>query len=53
MSISPDQSTDINYDQLAALIKQWGVELGFNQIGIADIDLSQHEAYLQDWLDKQ
>ena len=53
MNTRPDQAADINYDQLVSLIKQWGLELGFNQVGIADIDLSQHEAYLQEWLDKQ
>ncbi|MCE2570583.1 tRNA epoxyqueuosine(34) reductase QueG [Motilimonas eburnea] len=37
--------------QLADDIKQWGRELGFAQIGIADIDLSAHEPELQQWLD--
>lgn len=36
--------------ELAAAIKTWGRELGFQQIGIADIDLSTHEARLLDWL---
>ena len=37
--------------QLAASIKLWGRELGFQQIGIANIDLGEHEAHLQRWLD--
>ncbi|MCC8986518.1 MAG: tRNA epoxyqueuosine(34) reductase QueG [Candidatus Contendobacter sp.] len=36
--------------ELAAAIKIWGRELGFQQIGIADIDLREHEAWLLDWL---
>lgn len=37
--------------ELARLIKQWGQELGFQQVGICDTDLSAHEAELQTWLD--
>ena len=36
--------------QLAAAIKAWGRELGFQQVGIAGIDLSGHEARLLEWL---
>lgn len=32
-------------------IRQWAEELGFQQLGITDIDLREHEAYLQKWLD--
>ncbi|WP_413735463.1 tRNA epoxyqueuosine(34) reductase QueG [Sodalis sp. RH21] len=39
--------------ELARLIKQWGRELGFQQVGICDTDLSAHEPALQAWLDKQ
>lgn len=41
----------INYSELALNIKQWGKELGFQQVGICDVDLKQHEAQLQRWLD--
>lgn len=41
---------NIDYAALAAQIKQWGRELGFQQIGIADTDLEQHETRLQQWL---
>jgi epoxyqueuosine reductase len=38
--------------ELALLIKQWGQELGFSQVGISDIDLSEAENHLQQWLEK-
>lgn len=38
--------------RLAQQIKQWGRELGFQQIGIADTDLQAEEDRLQQWLDK-
>ncbi|OEF23463.1 tRNA epoxyqueuosine(34) reductase QueG [Vibrio rumoiensis] len=41
----------MNYDQLASNIKTWGQELGFQKVGITDIDLSDHEVQLQRWLD--
>ena len=37
--------------QLSKEIKEWGKELGFQKVGITDIDLQQHEAGLQQWLD--
>ncbi len=37
--------------ELAAQIRVWGVELGFQQIGIADADLSDAEPRLLEWLD--
>lgn len=43
-------SIAIDYSYLAETIKQWAVELGFQQAGIANIELSQHEQYLQRWL---
>ncbi|WP_151636811.1 tRNA epoxyqueuosine(34) reductase QueG [Noviherbaspirillum aerium] len=43
--------SDNNLTTLALAIKAWGRELGFAEIGIADIDLSRHEAGLQAWLD--
>jgi epoxyqueuosine reductase len=35
---------------LADRIKQWGAELGFQAVGIADVDLSAAEGRLADWL---
>lgn len=37
---------------LVDAIKTEGLALGFQAVGISDIDLSQHEAHLQTWLDK-
>jgi epoxyqueuosine reductase len=37
--------------ELARAIKAWGVELGFAEVRIADVDLARHEAGLQAWLD--
>ncbi len=37
---------------LAADIKQWGEQLGFNQLGITDTDLQQAEQHLENWLDQ-
>jgi epoxyqueuosine reductase len=36
---------------LAATIKAWGRELGFQAVGIADVDLAAAEPGLQSWLD--
>jgi epoxyqueuosine reductase len=35
---------------LADRIKQWGAELGFQAVGIADVDLSAAEGRLAEWL---
>ena len=40
-----DQST------IVGQIREWSKELGFSQVGIADIELAEHEGYLQKWLD--
>ncbi|MCY7294735.1 tRNA epoxyqueuosine(34) reductase QueG [Alteromonas sp. a30] len=39
-------------DQLANNIKNWGKELGFQQVGISDINLEQHKEALSHWLEK-
>jgi len=41
----------INYQELSAQIKRWGQDLGFSQVGISDVDLSDHEAALTRWLE--
>lgn len=35
---------------LSARIKQWGRELGFQQTGVAAVDLGEHETHLLNWL---
>ena len=44
--------TDQKLARLADLIKTWGRELGFQQVGITDTELSVHEAHLETWLEK-
>ena len=36
--------------KLALNIKQWGLQLGFAQVGISDIDLIEAEQHLNNWL---
>ena len=36
---------------LAQSIKEWGRELGFQQVAITGLDLGEHEHHLQRWLD--
>lgn len=43
----------INMQLLIQHIKQWGQELGFQQIGITNTDLSQYEQRFLDWLAKK
>lgn len=46
-------STDkITFSQLATHIKQWGHELGFQQVGITDTDLGLYEERFMAWLAK-
>lgn len=45
-------SNPLDLNQLATDIKMWGRELGFQQVGITDIDLSQAEVRLEEWLAK-
>ncbi len=42
----------INYIQLAGQIRQWGLDLGFQQIGIADLDIAEDEQRLMRWLEQ-
>ncbi|HBS82970.1 tRNA epoxyqueuosine(34) reductase QueG [Vreelandella alkaliphila] len=44
--------SDDDLTRLAALIKTWGRELGFQQVGITDTQLAAHEKHLDAWLEK-
>lgn len=44
-------TSNINWQHLAEQIKLWGLQLGFQQIGITDTDLTSEEPKLQQWLD--
>ena len=49
------QAKDLDEQQLSQLasdIKRWGVELGFDAVGITDTELSEHEAHLNKWIEK-
>lgn len=37
---------------LVRSLRVWARELGFSKLGIADIDLTEDEAHLEDWLDQ-
>ena len=41
----------IDYVHLTELIRRWAVELGFQQVGIADVALERDEAHLEAWLE--
>ncbi|WP_447045093.1 tRNA epoxyqueuosine(34) reductase QueG [Vreelandella sp. H-I2] len=49
---SNDTLTNEKLAHLADLVKTWGRELGFQQVGITDTGLSTHEAHLDAWLEK-
>jgi epoxyqueuosine reductase len=42
-----------NLQNLIVHIKEWGKELGFQQIGVSDIDLHQAETRLVEWLNQK
>jgi epoxyqueuosine reductase len=45
------QLTPPEQEALLQQIRQWASELGFQQVGITGVELGEHEAYLQRWLD--
>jgi len=46
------QNAELDMATLAQRIKTWGLALGFQQVGITDIDLGAAERHLQTWLDQ-
>ncbi len=44
---SAEQLLDMKSDIIA-----WGMELGFQQLGVADTELQEHEQHLLNWLDQ-
>jgi epoxyqueuosine reductase len=44
-------SQEQQYTELAEKIRTWAAELGFQQLGISDVELGEHPAYLERWLD--
>ena len=43
---------DTSLDELAGSIREWGRELGFQQVGIAGIDIAADEERLMRWLEQ-
>ena len=43
--------TDDIYQRLTVLVKQWGKDLGFQEVGITDTRLDEHESHLDRWLE--
>ena len=43
-------ASSLDLPALSQSIKDWGRELGFQQVGIAGLDLASHEAHLERWL---
>ncbi|MBE9568852.1 MAG: tRNA epoxyqueuosine(34) reductase QueG [Proteobacteria bacterium] len=46
----PKSSQSIDYNQLLQKISSWSEELGFQQLGVSDIDLMEHDKRLSEWL---
>ena len=44
---------NIDYQQLKKRIKAWAQDLGFQQAGISDVDLSEAGEHLNNWLEKK
>ncbi len=47
------RNATLDFQQLADTIKSWGKTQGFQQVGIADIDLSAYEPRFHEWLAKE
>ncbi len=43
----------MDYNALNQQIRRWGSELGFQQVGVTDCDLAQHESWLNHWLERE
>ncbi len=50
MNSNKTATPDIDYAALAVQIRQWGKQLGFQQLGISGVELADDEARLLDWL---
>lgn len=50
--VLPAELSPADLAQLTRDIRAWGRELGFQQVGIADLDIAQDEARLMQWLEQ-
>jgi epoxyqueuosine reductase len=48
--MTPPKHAHLDLAELADNVKRWGQELGFQQVGIADTDLTEAERHLFEWL---
>ncbi len=48
-----EPARDIDHHLLKARIRDWALELGFQQLGVSDVDLGRAEARLAEWLGKR
>ena len=46
----PTSTNTINYEHLLQQITKWSEQLGFQQLGVSNIDLAEQEEYLKNWL---
>ena len=46
----PETPKNIDYNRLLQKINQWSEELGFQQLGVSDIELTKHDKHLNDWI---
>jgi epoxyqueuosine reductase len=49
--ITTSSADAIDLDSLAQEIKSWGIELGFQQVAITDINLDDYKGHFNSWLD--
>jgi epoxyqueuosine reductase len=49
--ITTSSADAIDLDNLAQEIKSWGIELGFQQVAITDINLDDYKGHFNSWLD--
>ncbi len=47
-----DETNQHPHSNIAIKIKKWGAELGFQQVGISDVNLASAEKHLHDWVTK-
>ena len=46
----PETPKNIDYNRLLQKIETWSEDLGFQQLGVSDIDLTEHDKHLHDWI---
>jgi epoxyqueuosine reductase len=52
LAVQAETKHTIDFAHLKSRIRAWGLELGFSQIGVADVELSEAEGRLLEWLSR-